>query len=228
VQSSRSSGALGQHRGLPVTVIVTMTLDQLESGTGVATTATGGVMSVKDALAMAETVHPLLALFDHFGVPLHLGRGKRLASREQRLLLTAWQRGCTRPGCDVPASHCAVHHMREWRDGGTTDLGNLALVCDADHARVTGTDTGWSTTPDPCGGRPLWTAPRLLDPSRSRRRNHRHHPHELIAKAAEVAAVREPHRPKLNRKQRHRAGQRGSPSRVERDLVELIQLGARQ
>jgi hypothetical protein len=110
-----SSGALGQHRGLPVTVTVTMTLDQLETGTGVTTTATGGVMSVQDALAMAETVHPLLTLFDHTGVPLHLGRGTRLASKEQRLLLTAWQRGCTRPGCDVPASHCAVHHMRECR-----------------------------------------------------------------------------------------------------------------
>jgi hypothetical protein len=178
-----ATGALGHHRGLPVTVIVTMSIDQLETGLGLATTATGGVIPVPDALAMAENVHPVLALFDHAGAPLHLGRGKRLASVEQRLLLTAWQRGCTRPGCDMPASHCAVHHLTEWQHGGATDIDNLALVCDADHARITGTETGWRTCVDPHRGRPLWTAPHLLDPSRAPRRNHRHHPHEMIVMA---------------------------------------------
>ncbi len=176
-----ATGALGRHRGLPVTVIVTMTLHQLEQATGLATTATGGVVPVTDALAMAERAHPVLALFDHAGAPLHFGRSKRLATTDQRLLLTAWQRGCTRPGCDVPASHCAVHHLTEWQHGGPTDIDNLALVCDADHARVT--DSGWRTTTDPRGHRPLWTAPHLLDPTRTPRRNHRHHPHELVTHA---------------------------------------------
>jgi len=176
-----ASGALGRHRGLPVTVVVTMTLRQLERATGLATTATGGVVPVTDALAMAEHAHPVLALFDHAGAPLHFGRSRRLATADQRLLLTAWQRGCTRPGCDAPASHCAVHHLTEWQHGGGTDIDNLALVCDADHARVT--DSGWRTTADPHGHRPLWTAPHLLDPTRTPRRNHRHHPHELVTHA---------------------------------------------
>ncbi|MEE2031480.1 HNH endonuclease signature motif containing protein [Rhodococcus chondri] len=210
-----SSGALGQHRGLPVTVIVTMTLEQLETGTGVATTATGGVVPVADALAMAEKIHPLLALFDHTGVPLHLGRGKRLASRDQRLLLTAWQRGCTRPGCDVPAAHCAVHHLREWRDGGATDLDNLALVCDADHARITGTDAGWTTTADPHGGRPRWTAPHLLDPTRTRRRNHRHHPHELLTGAAAAAQQHRPKRHRIHRRICYTTPTEGHPSATQ-------------
>jgi hypothetical protein len=48
----------------------------------------------------------------------------------------------------------------------------------------------WTTTPGPYGGRPLWTAPHLLDLSRSRRRNHGHHPHELIANATAAATTR--------------------------------------
>jgi hypothetical protein len=59
---------------------------------------------------------------------------------------------------------------------------------------------GWTTTPDPHGGRPLWTVPHLLDPSRARRRNHRHHPHELIARAE--AAAHEAGRPKRHRTRR--------------------------
>lgn len=71
--------------------------------------------------------------------------------------------------------------MAEWQHGGPTDIDNLALVCDTDHARIT--DSGWRTTADPSGHRPLWTAPRLLDPTRTPRRNHRHHPHELVTHA---------------------------------------------
>ncbi|MEE2035344.1 HNH endonuclease signature motif containing protein, partial [Rhodococcus chondri] len=109
-------------------------------------------------------------------------------------------------------------HLREWRDGGATDLDNLALVCDADHARITGTDAGWTTTADPHGGRPRWTAPHLLDPTRTRRRNHRHHPHELIAKAtAKATAARDSYRPRLNRKQRRALlRRRRSKDRVRR------------
>ncbi|UUK33948.1 DUF222 domain-containing protein [Rhodococcus opacus] len=45
------SGILGRHRGLPVTVIITMTLDQLENAAGgVTTTATGGLLPLGDAL----------------------------------------------------------------------------------------------------------------------------------------------------------------------------------
>ena len=75
------SGVLGRHRGLPTTVIVTMTLEQLERAIGgLATTATGGLLPIEDALAMAEEAHPVLAVFDHKGRPLHLGRRRRLAS----------------------------------------------------------------------------------------------------------------------------------------------------
>ncbi|MGW5145231.1 DUF222 domain-containing protein [Rhodococcus koreensis] len=181
------SGVLGRHRGLPTTVIVTMTLEQLEKAAGgLATTATGGLLPIEDALALAEKAHPVLALFDHAGRPLHLGRRRRLASADQRLGLIAADGGCTRPGCSAPASLCAVHHVTDWHKGGRTDIEGLALVCDACHAQVNDGPAGWATRSAPAStraGRTEWIPPPHIDPTRRPRINHRHHPGELIAHA---------------------------------------------
>jgi hypothetical protein len=106
---------LGSHRGLPVTAILTMTVEDLERLSGVATTATGGTVPIRDALTLADRSLPFLAVFDHSGLPLHLGRMKRLGSRAQRLALITALGGCSRPGCDAPASLCAVHHILDYR-----------------------------------------------------------------------------------------------------------------
>ncbi|QLY27695.1 DUF222 domain-containing protein [Nocardia huaxiensis] len=179
---------LGRHRGLPVQAIITMTLDQLEERAGVATTATGGTVSIPEALKMAERSTPILALFDHTaGMPLHLERGKRLATPTQRLALIAAERGCTRPGCDAPASLTAVHHIQEWAKGGLTDLPNLTLACDRCHALVHDGPDGWKTVVMPehsdYPGRTGWIAPAHIDPTRTPRVNHRHHADELLAQA---------------------------------------------
>ncbi|WP_369499059.1 HNH endonuclease signature motif containing protein, partial [Nocardia otitidiscaviarum] len=117
---------LGSHRGVPVSVVLTMSVTDLQSGSGYAHTASGSVMSIPDALRMAEGRYPLLMLFDGRGLPLHLGRGRyRLASSWQRLACIAADRGCTRPGCEAPATLCAVHHMIPWLRGGRTDIDNL-------------------------------------------------------------------------------------------------------
>uniref|UniRef100_UPI002454520B HNH endonuclease signature motif containing protein n=1 Tax=Nocardia otitidiscaviarum TaxID=1823 RepID=UPI002454520B len=140
---------LGSHRGVPVSVVLTMSVTDLQSGSGYAHTASGSVMSIPDALRMAEGSYPLLMLFDGRGLPLHLGRGKyRLASSWQRLACIAADRGCTRPGCEAPATMCAVHHMVPWLRGGRTDIDNLTLVCDRCHAQIpedVEDPTGWAT-----------------------------------------------------------------------------------
>lgn len=141
------TGVLGRHRGLPVTAIITMTLDQLEKAAGgLATTASGGLLPLEDALKLAEHAHPVLVLFDHSGRPLRLGRRRRLANADQRLALIAADGGCTRPGCAAPASLCAVHHVTDWQKGGGTDIDNLTLACDACHAQVNDGSAGWNTT----------------------------------------------------------------------------------
>lgn len=188
LRTALSSGVLGSHRGLPVTAIITMSLAQLERAAGgVVTTASGGWLPIEDALALAERAHPVLALFDHRGRPLHLGR-RRLASADQRLALIAADRGCTHPGCAVPAAHSAVHHAAlDYAKGGRTDIGDLGLACDRHNGMVDDGPAGWSTRiaadDSAHAGRVEWIPPARLDPIRRPRVNHRHHPDHLLAQA---------------------------------------------
>ncbi|MGW3541709.1 DUF222 domain-containing protein [Nocardia niigatensis] len=85
LQPGAGPAELGSHRGLPVQAIVTMSLNDLERGAGVATTASGGHISINEALTMAAGTKPVLAVLDSNGLPLYLGRCKRLASPAQRL-----------------------------------------------------------------------------------------------------------------------------------------------
>ncbi len=180
-----SSGVLGSHRGLPVTTVITMTVQQLEEASGVVTTATGGLVPIRAALRMAESSHPVLVLFDRTGRPLHLGRSRRLASADQRLALIAASRGCTRPGCDAPATLTAVHHVTEWQQGGRTDITNLDLACDHCHGLVHDGPGGWQTVAAPADsehpGRTQWIAPPHIDPGQRPRVNQRHHIGEILA-----------------------------------------------
>ncbi|MEV0298023.1 DUF222 domain-containing protein [Nocardia sp. NPDC050710] len=182
-----SPDALGRHRGLPVSTILTMSVADVEKAAGVATTATGGTVPLPEALKLAERSQPFLMVFNHDGVPLHLGKTKRLATADQRMALIAAVRGCSRPGCDAPASLCAIHHVTEWGKGGPTDIGNETLACDRCHALVHNGPGGWKTVvlgPDSkYPGRTGWIAPPHLDPSQTPTVNHRHHPGEFLAEA---------------------------------------------
>ncbi|MEV6560812.1 DUF222 domain-containing protein [Nocardia sp. NPDC051756] len=180
---------LGSHRGLPVSTILTMSVADVEKASGVATTATGGTVPMAEALKLAEEAQPFLAVFDNDGLPLHFGRSKRLATAAQRLALIATLRGCTRPGCDAPASMCAAHHVTDWNSGGPTDIDNETLACDRCHAMIHNGPGGWKTVvlgPDSkYPGRTGWIAPPHIDPTGTPRVNHRHHPRELLVETME-------------------------------------------
>ncbi|MFE6863088.1 DUF222 domain-containing protein, partial [Nocardia sp. NPDC057668] len=171
---------LGNHRGLPVSTVITMNINDLEQRTGKATTATGGTLSIRDAVELAANATPYLVIIDADGRPLHFARGERLATPEQRLALIAVERGCTRPGCDAPATRSAVHHIKEWADGGETDIENLTFACDACHAQVNTGPNGWKTIVMPEDsehpGKTGWIPPPHIDPARRPRVNFRHHP----------------------------------------------------
>ncbi|MGZ6780746.1 MAG: DUF222 domain-containing protein [Mycobacterium sp.] len=121
-----ASGELGRHRGLPVTAIVTMTLRDLEAGSGLALTGGGSTVPMEVAIRMAAHAHHYLYIYDEkCGRPLFLGRSQRLASADQRIVLHAIDGGCTVPGCDQSAYHSEVHHLIEWSTGGS-----LFDICD--------------------------------------------------------------------------------------------------
>jgi hypothetical protein len=135
---------LGEHRGLPVTVIASATLDQLHTGAGVAVTASGTLLPMRDVIRMASHAWHYLAVYDnHTERPLYLGRAKRIASADQRIVLHNKDRGCTAPGCHVPGYLSEVHHVDEWADGGLTNIDKLTFACKRDHALLK--PGGWKT-----------------------------------------------------------------------------------
>ena len=82
-------------------------------------------------IRMAAHADNFLLIFDD-AKPLQLykGRTTRLATPAQRLVLYAIERGCTHPGCDVPAYWCQAHHAEnDWAAGGQTDIDELTLAC---------------------------------------------------------------------------------------------------
>ncbi|BBY30462.1 DUF222 domain-containing protein [Mycolicibacterium sediminis] len=172
------SGKLGKLNGLPVTVIVSTTLQELERGAGVALTAGGSRLPMADLIRLSARAYHYLHVYDeHTGETLHLGRSRRCASPAQRIALIARERGCTRPGCTVDGYHSQVHHaVADWKDGGRTDVGDLTLAC-GPHNRLVDT-TRWSTRKRD-NGLTEWIPPPQLDTGQSRI-NHFHHPERLI------------------------------------------------
>jgi hypothetical protein len=53
----------------------------------------------------------------------------------QRRAVAARDRCCVAKGCSRPPAFCDVHHLRAREHGGTTDLGNLVLLCRRHHVR---------------------------------------------------------------------------------------------
>ena len=77
----------------------------------------------------------LVALTERDGLPIDVGRRRRLATGRQRLALQARDRHCRFPGCPISAPRCEVHHDRGWVAGGPTDLSNMHLWCSWHHQR---------------------------------------------------------------------------------------------
>ncbi|MCK8613023.1 HNH endonuclease signature motif containing protein [Gordonia sp. C13] len=143
-------GLLGKsHRGLPTQLIIKADLNDLVREAGFATTATGTLIPIPELIDMAADAQPWLAVFkDATAVPLYFGRGKRLATREQRLVSFARPDGqnCSTPGCDLAAAHLEMHHAQlDWAAGGLTDITDLAPACPK-HNRMVGNQAGQYTT----------------------------------------------------------------------------------
>jgi hypothetical protein len=145
VRSTLMSGELGSHQGMPVTITVTASLEDLQAKAGVARTGGGTLLPTTTVIRMAAHSYNYLLLFDKaHRIELYKGRSTRFATKEQRLVLYALERGCTRPGCDVPPYWCQVHHaVTDWGTGGQSNIDELTLACGPDNRLVT--EDGWTT-----------------------------------------------------------------------------------
>src|ERR1700733_3580025 len=169
-----ASGDLGQHNGLPASIIVTTTLQELEAGAGKALTGGGTLLPMSDVIRLGSHAHHYLAIFDK-GKALALYHTKRLASPAQRIVLHAKDRGCTFPGCPVPAHLCEAHHCDPYATTPVTDVNDMTLTCPPNHKLA---EQGWTTRKN-ARGDTEWIPPPHLDRGQPRI-NTFHHPEKLL------------------------------------------------
>jgi hypothetical protein len=84
-----------------------------------------------------------IGIDDDVGRTMFEGRARRWATPVQRREVLRRDRHCRFPGC-VNATFVNVHHVTLWSAGGTTDLDNLAMLCEHHHHLVH--SSGWSVS----------------------------------------------------------------------------------
>lgn len=73
---------------------------------------------------------------DERSLPLNVGRKYRTATDAQWAAIKAVHSHCAWKQCSAPINWCQAHHIREWDNGGATDLANLVPLCSSHHHRV--------------------------------------------------------------------------------------------
>ena len=156
-------GELPARGGQRPHLVLTMGLNDLIDGLGVATLDTGGQLSAAEArcLACDATIIPMVLGSD--SMPLDVGRHQRLATAALRDALGHRDNGCAFPACERPPRYCHAHHIVSWLDGGDTILGNMCLLCEYHHTIVH--RQGWHIRLDG-HDRPEFIPPKAIDIAR--------------------------------------------------------------
>jgi hypothetical protein len=177
VRAVLGNPALGTHHGLPVTLVVTTTLAELEAGVGHGLTATGTVIPMTELINLAAPSYRYLEIFrsDVDRRVLDFYRARRCANGDQWLALFGRDRGCTRPGCDKSAEECQAHHSPDFAANGQTNVDLMGLACYQDHPQVG--PGGWNTRV--LNGSAKWTPPRHY-PRDTPATNDFHHPERYL------------------------------------------------
>jgi hypothetical protein len=120
---------------LIVTIGVADLLDPT-TGPGAAETGFGARLSAAVARWAACDATVSRMVLDPDGLPLNLGRNKRVVPPHLRRAVERRDRHCVFAGCGAPTHWCDVHHLLEWINGGETSLENSALLCERHHTKV--------------------------------------------------------------------------------------------
>ena len=84
--------------GVPASVVVTIGLQELLAKAGLAETVDGTQLTAEQLLRIADEAETWPTIIDRHGVPLALGRTRRLTSPGQTTALIARDAGCSFPG----------------------------------------------------------------------------------------------------------------------------------
>jgi hypothetical protein len=133
------------HGGLPTLrtvkphVIVAIDAEDLADpakGPGAAQTGFSATLSAAQARWLAcDSIISRMVMGPN-GLPLDVGREKRVVPPHIRRAVERRDRHCVFAGCGAPTHWCDVHHLIEWINGGETSLENSALLCERHHTKV--------------------------------------------------------------------------------------------
>ncbi|WP_036319814.1 HNH endonuclease [Microbacterium sp. B24] len=151
------------------TVVVRMTLDQLESGCGVARIdGFDASLPAAEVRRLAADLQVIPCVLGGDSEILDWGRTRRLFSPAQKLALAERDGGCA--FCGAPPAWTHGHHIAWWnRDAGPTDLDNGVLLCTGCHHRIH--SDGWEIRVDGVGvaARVWFIPPPWIDTDRTPR-----------------------------------------------------------
>ncbi len=131
-------------------VVVHVDLTSLTDGPHAHTTSRtvyGGDLPVATIRRLACEAEVIPVVLGGHGVPLDVGRSRRLATAHQRRALEAIHTTCAVPDCRAPFHHCQIHHIDYWESGGSTDLDNMVPLCSRHHHAVH--EGGWTLVLEP-------------------------------------------------------------------------------
>ncbi|GIJ44152.1 HNH endonuclease [Virgisporangium aliadipatigenens] len=149
-------------------VIVTVAYDALKRRLGTGSFDLGGNLHPEAVRRLACDAHVIPAVLDGSGLPLDVGRAKRLVTGAMRQAVELRDGGCAFPGCDRPRRWAQAHHIVHWADGGPTSLANSVLLCGYHHRLI---HRGQWEVRMARDGLPEFLPPTYLDPARRPRRN---------------------------------------------------------
>jgi hypothetical protein len=136
-------------------IVVHVALDQLTGFCDDVETITSQPIATQHGVELpVETVRRLACdaeiipvVLNGQGVPIDVGRAKRLATVHQRRALGGFYDSCAIPECQVKFAHCEPHHIEYWENGGSTDMKNLVPLCSRHHHAAH--EGGWKLRLDP-------------------------------------------------------------------------------
>lgn len=155
--------------GLTPEVVVILNYEKMLAGASdFAITANGLPLAAGAArtLMCQSKIYP--EVLGSKGMVLDFGRSRRLFPKHVGRAIRAAYRGCSYPGCTMPAHRCELDHLQPWEKGGQTNVDNVDLYCKIHHLAR---HSGLFKVVKVQGCRPMVLLPRNLDPPQKLRVN---------------------------------------------------------
>ena len=128
--------------GVAATIVLHLTPEQIQSGTGLVTTGHGAQISVPEALTLFGDARIFPVLLGNSGEILAYGSTRRIFTEGQRLAMIARDLGCSFPGCTRPPALCQSHHITGYAITRRTTVADGTLCSVASTTANTRTSAG--------------------------------------------------------------------------------------